>query len=301
MKQISLAIDGTEYIVRIEQKISQRADAPRLVVIAYQPNQRASDVLRVCLQAIRQFTPGEHELWVVDNNSPPENIAWLLEWPGINVIRNLTSPIPPQARHLTRRIWYSLLGRDQQRQWGSYANAIALEIATRVIDPQTQLMMTLHMDTMPCHEGWLPYLQSKIKGKTAAAGVRMDTSRVPEGVLHVLGYLFDFQLFKQLNLDFLPHLPQYDVGDRVTVALREAGYDVFACPNTIWQPALIDDIPVSSPLHQLPVDRAFDNDGNVIFLHLGRAVRKSVAERHSGISVEEWIAFANTLLASGSS
>lgn len=295
----SLLVDGNDYRIDVKVQVSQPVSAPRLVVVAYQPNQRASDVLRACLRAIQKFTPGEYELWIVDNNSPPEHVDWLRGWPYINVIRNLTPPIPPQAKRFPQRFWRSLFGRQQQREWGSYANAAALEIAARIIDPQSHFLMTLHMDTMPCHENWLPYLQSKVIGKVAAAGVRMDNVRVPDGVLHVLGYLVDFQRFRQLNLDFWPQLPQYDVGDRVTVALRQAGSDVFACPNTIWQPALIEGIPVSSPLHHLSVDRAFDEDGNVIFLHLGRAVRKSVEGHHSGISVDEWLAFADVLMASG--
>ncbi|MCB9422439.1 MAG: hypothetical protein H6667_21730 [Ardenticatenaceae bacterium] len=298
MKQTSLEIDGGQYSVHVTMNTVQPVSAPRLVVVAYQPNQRASDVLRACLRAIQKFTPGEHELWVVDNNSPAEHADWLQAWPDINVIRNLTPPIPPQAKRFPRRLWRSFWGRRQQREWGSYANAAALEIAARIIDPQSYLMMPLHMDTMPCHENWLPYLQSKVTGNVAAAGVRMDMVRVSEGVLHVLGYLVDFQRFRQLNLDFWPQLPQYDVGDRVTVALRQAGYNVFACPNTIWQPALIEEIPVSSPLRHLPVDRALDDDGNVIFLHLGRAVRKSVEGHHSGLSVDEWLVFADELMAS---
>jgi hypothetical protein len=50
----------------------------------------------------------------------------------------------------------------------------------------------------------------------------------------------------------------------------------------------------------LPVDRALDDDGNVIFLHLGRGVRKSALRSSKGVTVEEWIDFADTyLLASG--
>ena len=110
-----------------------------------------------------------------------------------------------------------------------------------------------------------------------------------EGVLHVLGYMVDFQLFTKLGLDFLPDLPRFDVGDRVTVALREAGYEVFACDNTLWKPILEEKIPASSPLRQFHVDRSFDDDGNVIFLHLGRGVRKSIGAHRRGTTADEWI------------
>jgi len=154
--------------------------------------------------------------------------------------------------------------------------------------------MMLHMDTMPCHVGWLSFLQSTLGSSVRAAGVRMDRFRVSEGVLHVLGYLVDFQLLRHLHLDFLPHLPGYDVGDRVTVALREAGYDVFACRNTHKDPELVDRISASSPLRNLHVDRSFDDDGNVIFLHLGRGVHKASGTTYTGKTTpEEWIRFAD--------
>ena len=98
--------------------------------------------------------------------------------------------------------------------------------------------MTLHMDTMPCRTGWLSFLQSELGDGIGAAGVRMDRARTPEGVLHVLGCLVDFQLFRRLKLDFLPQLPQYDVGDRVTRALREAGYGVFVSDLVVGEEIL---------------------------------------------------------------
>jgi hypothetical protein len=82
------------------------------------------------------------------------------------------------------------------------------------------------------------------------------------------------------------------VGDRVTVALREAGYDVFACRNTLWQPELIEEIPPASPLRYFGVDRSFDDEGNIIFLHLGRGVRKAADGYSSSTTVEAWIRFA---------
>ena len=116
--------------------------------------------------------------------------------------------------------------------------------------------------------------------------------------MHVLGCLVDFQLFRQLNLDFLPRLPQYDVGDRVTVALREAGYGVFACRNTLWDAELVHAIPPSSPLRLLNVDRSIDDEGHVIFLHLGRGIRKSFGESGAGTTPEEWVNFAEEHLLS---
>ena len=248
-------------------------------------------MLRVCIRAIQHFTAEAHELWIVDNNSPEEHCSWLVDWERVNVVYNRTEPRPP-APSQKRGGLLSKLKSNANQAAGSWANAIALEIAAQVIDTDSRYMMSMHMDTMPCHPGWLSHLTSKIEGKTAAAGVRMDTGRTPEGVLHCLGMLVDFQRFRELELDFKPQLPRYDVGDRITVDLRTHGFEVFACPNTMWQPELTENLPATSPFLELTRDRAFDDNGNVIFLHMGRGVSKATGKQRAGATPEEWIRFA---------
>lgn len=291
-----LHIDGRIYRVQVNRQVTQPVQAPRLAIVSYQPNNIAQSVLRVCIQTIQRYTPEPHELWVVDNNSPWKNVTWLLQWPDLNVVLNRTEPLAADRRGLRAR----LQGKAKQYFFGSYANAIGLELAVRLIDPQSHYLMTLHMDTMPCREGWLSYLLSKFDDGIGAVGVRMGKKRVPEGVLHILGCLVDFQLFRKFNMDFMPHPPRYDVGDRITVALREAGYDVFACRNTFTEPHLIEIIPSSSPLRHLRMDRYFDDDDNVFFLNLGRGISKSTGRYpHPNKTMpEEWVDFAEKHLLS---
>ena len=294
----SVRVDGRQYSLQMLRKKAQPAEVPRLVVVAYQPNIAACDIVRVCVQAIQRYTPVPHELWVIDNCSPKENVAWLIEQPDINVALNRTWPLPPEGRTILGR-WRSRKGLNT---WGSYGNAVGLELAVRLIHPETRYLMTLHMDTMPCHIDWLPFLQSKLSDRIRAAGVRMDRARTPEGVLHVLGYLVDYQTFRHLGLDFWPQMPQFDVGDRVTVALRDNGFDVYACRNTLWEPELAERISPDSPFRSFQVDRSFDDEANVIFLHLGRGVTKSIGLPRRGETPEKWIQFAEThLLSAGSS
>jgi hypothetical protein len=284
----NLSIDDRIYDVEVIQRMTQPQDAPRLAIVSRQQNETAVELVRACIDAVQYFTPEPHELWVIDNNSSEENLQWLRARTDVNIAFNRTEPLPREAR--------TSLGQatdaDEQLTWDSYANAIGMEIAVRLIHPGTTRLMSLHMDTMPCRSGWLSYVNSKITGNVGAAGMRMDRTRTPDGVLHVLGYMVDFQLFQRLGLDYLPDLPLLDVGDRVTLKLREAGYGVFACPNTLWEPDLAEKIPPSSPLRNFRVDRAFDDEGNVIFLHLGRGVRKSLGLHQSGTPAEEWVTMA---------
>lgn len=285
-----IPIDGREYNVEIHRMVSMPPDAPRLVVISSLRNSVAVSLLDACLDSINRFTAEPHEVWVVDNNSPQSNLNRLLERSEINVVLNRSEPLPPEARNLQAS------GPGDQLNWGSYANAVGLELAARLIDPDSSYFMSMHMDTLACREGWMSFLKNKLRNGIAAAGVRMDRTRTPEGVLHVLGYMVDFQVFRRLNLNFFPELPAFDVGDLVTVKLRATGHGIFACPNTVWEPDLVKEMPESSLLRALNVDRAFDDEGNVIFLHLGRGVRRSTGEHRKGTSVEEWLSAAGNLI-----
>jgi len=282
------AIDGRNYELRVRRPVRLDPSAPRLVVVAHQETPIATELLRVCIDAVRRFTPEPHELWVVDNNSPIEAAEKLLDEPDVNVILNRTEPLPAEALTADR----GLVNTARQLTWGSYANAIGLELAVRCIDPLSACLMTMHMDVMPCRSGWLTFLRSKLHNGVAAAGVRLDRTRTPEGVLHVLGYMVDYQAFRRLELDFFPELPAYDVGDLVTVRLRRAGHGIFACRNTLWEPELIAILPEDPPLRDFSVDRSLDDDGNPIFLHLGRGVRRARGEPVKGVDVQDWIRFA---------
>jgi hypothetical protein len=125
----------------------------------------------------------------------------------------------------------------------------------------------------------------------------MDRGRVPAGVLHVLGMLMDYSIVQRLGLDFFPDLPTYDVGDRITMGLRAAGYEVFACRNTFTDPTLTAMLPPGSPYAGLGVDRSLDDDGQVIFMHLGRGLPKTANRLDRGVSAAAWVEFAQTHLA----
>jgi hypothetical protein len=294
MERRDLEIDRRMYAIDVHRRTHAPVGAPRLVVVGYQPNPVAREILRLCLDSIRAFTATPHELWVVDNASPAELSAWLADEDGVNVVFNRTRPREPAP----------LLGRYVAKPVSnglpSYANGTALEIAARVIDPQSRFMMTLHMDTMACHPEWLDYLLAQFSARRRGVGVRLDTMRVR--TLHVLGMMFDFQQFAPLRMSFLPDLPAYDVGDGISIALERAGYELWACRNTHTDPRLADALPANSPFRRLHVDRALNDRNEVIFTHLGRGILKTEEGAIDGKTTpEDWLAQGRDLLATRTS
>ncbi len=258
-----------ECLVRINK--NSNPIVPRLVIPSKLLNGKSVELLRLCIQTIRKYTK-QYELWIVDNNSPEEYVSEFLDLQDINFVLIKTN----------------ILGG------GSYENAVALEIAAELIAKDTKHLMTLHQDIVVCKDGWLEDMTSRIKGNVKAVGVREDKVRVKEGILHVLGYVIDFQLFKELQLSFKPELPNFDVGDRVIYDFKEKGFEYFAYANTIWNAELVNKMPASSPFKKINVDRAIDDEDDVFFMHLGRGVLKSqgqIANEDKGIDL--WIKFVN--------
>lgn len=286
-----VAVCGQRYKVQVLRRKFCDGAAPRLVVISFLNSEQAWNILQTCLQSIRRYTPEPHELWVVDNGSSSRFTDRLRKESDINLILNDVNPMPKSTLR-------QLLFNKGNRYRGSYANAVALEIAASIIDADTQVMMTFHMDTMVCQKGWLSYLRSHLTDEVRCVGVRMDEVR--QRVVHVLGMLFDFSLFRPLGLSFQHNMPLYDAGDAISITLREAGYGLWACRNTLWSPGLIDLLPKDSPYRRLTVDRALNDENEVIFMHLGRGVIKSAGEAVAGkTTAEDWVGFGKAIVLGG--
>jgi hypothetical protein len=278
--QRGVTIERTRYDVEVLARA--RADDPDAVAIVV-PCHEAFELTRACLEALRRFTDVPHEVWVVDNASSPATVARLRADTSANLILNRTAPW--KRRGLLGRVlpWY------RQAGGGSIANGVALELAASVLSPR--FMFVMHNDAMPIKRGWLGYLLSRLDARTRGAGMRQDPTRVHAA--HQSGLLFDFSLFRPLQMSFMPGLPAYDVGDLVTVRLREAGYEVAICDNVYNQPALRARIPEGHWLAQVHCDIAFDGAGDPFYLHLGRG---TLRYSHPGgdhareLSLDDWLA-----------
>ena len=270
----TLRVDGRSYRLRVFRRVVESPSAVRVLIASYLPTTAAVEILEACIASVQRNTPEPHELWVIDNHSPRRNTQWLLDRPNLNVALSRTEPVPPQRRGF--RYWRD--GRPDQQAWGSYSNAVALELGARLIDPATRWVLAMHSDAMVLRPSWLTFLCGRTNGRVRAAA-----NFVSRGAGHVSGLFFDFQLFRQLGATFLPNIaphrdparPEYDVGDLVTLRFQEHGYGVWICENTYNEPELVCRIPAGDPLRHLQCDRSFNDRGEVFYVHLGRGVSKA--------------------------
>ncbi len=262
---------------RYEVSIRVEASDPDAVHIV-QPCHNSAELTDLSVGCIRKYTGIPYVLWLVDNCSDRETRDFLVGLEGVNVIFNRTKI----GSFL--RPWYRI------SYGGSLANAVALELAARIIDGKYVFVM--HNDCVPCREGWLAYLKSRLNDEVKIAGVRQDPGRVR--AMHQSGFLFDFTLYGKLSLTFMHNMPTYDVGDQITAGLLDGGYRYFVCKNTYNNPetaAWLDRETCPDFMREYVFDKCFDDTREPIYLHLGRGTMANREDslKEKRLSREEWV------------
>lgn len=275
-------IDGVTYSVKIHKRQNFQKTATQILIPTFITSEQGVLMVRLCLESIQKRTHEPYEIWVVDNTSPKHFNSWLLAFPEINIVFNETEPKNP--------FWGN-------KSDGSYANAIALELVLDYLPKNAPTLFTMHSDVFVTSEKWLSCFQGKLQKSVGAVGFRRDEHRVQ--AIHVAGMLVDYKLFQKLNMSFLPNMRQerfsnfkeYDVGDQVTLALEKNNYKTAHFENSFNNPQVIKKINKKDALRNFDVDRVFSDDGEVLYLHLGRGTVKASNQYQDKkkVAAEDWI------------
>jgi len=312
----SINLDGSRYSIDVSL-VGDRLLAPSvqqpetrmdIVVPVFIPNESAFELASVCLESLSNFCPDNINIWAVDNNSPSGTSSELSKIPRVNVITNHTEPRSPRVGRLLpklRMVRNKLLQNRESRQLqmfdGSYANAIAIEIALAVIGHVAENVITLHSDTVITRHTSINEFLRHLDGNVRAVGYRRDPGRAH--ALHVAGLLFDWPAVQALGGKFFPEdvtqsqkTDGYDCGDLVTILLEQSGFKTVALKNTYNDPSLESQIKPDDPFRDLKVDRVLDESGNVVFAHLGRGTSMAFGGElnSSRVSPRDWVNFVRT-------
>lgn len=277
MKTAIIGGKGYRYGVLIKNE-EKDPDAIHIV----QPCHNSIELTDLSVNCIKKYTESPYVLWLVDDSSNRRTRNFISQIEDVNVIFNHT------------KIGSSLRPKCRVPYGGSLANAVALELAAKEID--CKYMFVMHNDCLPVKRGWLLYLKSKLNDKVKIAGVSQDATRVK--AMHQSGFIFDFELYKKFNLSFMHNMPIYDVGDQITSGLVEGGYEYFVCRNTFNNPetvSLLNEENSPDFLRDYHFDKCFDDDGNLIYLHLGRGAKifRDFFLKGERLSKKEWIRSVN--------
>ena len=144
-----------------------------------------------------------------------------------------------------------------------------------------------HNDVVACHADWMNYLVSKIDEQTPLVGVREH-----DDAAHVIGVLVETKLAKSVSM--YPKLNCWDVGDKMTHYCNENGLKYFICNNTNNNPEAVNQIKAEN-YKNVPVDRVLNDDGDVIYMHLGRGTDKQFNKyfKRGKLFIPSWKEFIN--------
>jgi hypothetical protein len=165
--------------------------------------------------------------------------------------------------------------------FASHINAEALEIG-RIVS-KSEYIFVAHNDVLAYRKDFMSYLMSKLDEGHDLAGLGKDNIRI--NAIHVSGFLFKRSNFS--SCPFLPdRFPEIDVGDQFT----ESATNPFCTRNSINDRSLLPQIHEKYPeVKNIPGDKAIDEDGNLLYIHMGRGSTKT--ER-----LPTWISLGNSVL-----
>jgi len=303
MLKSEIVINNRKYNVEIIKRNKEKSSDIVIATVTYIKSKVALEMTKAAIASIKKFTNVDYELWIVDNNSPEYFVKELTKIENVNFILNRTLPIPPLSfnENIFNLLWKLVKGDNIQLRYGAYANGLGLELIpyvfSHIFSYEPKYLFVMHNDILATKEGWLSYLISKINQEIK--GVALYTVNIRYKTMHVSGLLFDFSLFNKLKMSFLPDYPRYsyDAGDLITIRLREHGYSYFICPNTYNNPSLITKIPENSPFRLHSV-KAFDDNGNITFMHMGRGTPKAmkIYKKSGKTYPDQWLKFARNFL-----
>jgi len=271
-------IDTKAGAFRVRQLTDVRHDGARTTVVIV--NSLTSRMTLNALHSFRKFNDVPTDYVVVDNFSEQWVLDDLVREAGsfASIVSNYGQPQSIKLGH-----------------WDSLLNAIGVDIGSRFV--RTDLGFVCHNDVLACRRGWLRHLESKITPSVRGAAFLKDNGRI--NAMHVSGYMYDAALYNRDVADWYPVRGGWDVGDHYTQFLRDMGVDYHVCPCTHNDPTIV---PKSDPTtawsRPIRSDRCLDDDGNVVYMHMGRGSLKSLGgySQPGKTTHEEWVDFGRWII-----
>jgi hypothetical protein len=261
---------NTDYNLEIRQDKATSNDSVKIIIVSYMFNEQSTKLTKLAVQSIKRFTKENHEIWISDNNSPIENFQWVIDDKEINYVRNLNA-------------------KNYKESNDSFLNALGIEIGLKNINQDTENVVLMHSDIVVAHDNWLPFIKNKLNNTVKGVGLLIDNSRI--NAMHISGTIFSFDVYQKHKADVRPRLPDLDVGDDITQKIRNNDFKYEYCRNSHNDTAVVDLISDKSVFKDMACDRTIDDNGNVIFAHLGRGRAKSdqTYDKPNRTTASQWI------------
>ena len=103
--------------------------------------------------------------------------------------------------------------------------------------------------------------------------------------------MWNYKAFLKLNLSFLPDLPTFDVSEKAIYTAKKNNYKIVALKNSFNDRSVLDVIEKKYN-DIIGVDISINDNNEVMFLHLGRGILKSVNKyrlKENFVSIKKWL------------
>ena len=269
-----------------------------IIFASYQPNKIASDLLRVALNSLSKIDLENCSVWIIDVASPnSENLVKHSEFKKFNFLYVKFLP-----QDLNKNIFQKILNflSLRSKREGSFINSWSIHFALNYfknISYDPKYFLTLQTDIIFTSYNILGNLKLKLEQNKnlIAAGFREQPNLGKKyKILHSLGCMWNYDLFKKLNLNLYPKFPDFDLAEYAIAKSLDKGYETYSLKNARTDKSLINNIKEEKYQHLGDgVDICLNENSDVVFLHLGRGISKSLDNKDNNkkFTAKEWISW----------
>ncbi len=177
---------------------------------------------------------------------------------------------------------------------GSIANGLGIELAKKYIT--TDYTFLCHSDVCVTSKKFFTELENKGNEGFCVVGLSKDTIRI--GAAHASGLLVSTHILKDTSV--MPDLPRLDVCDRLTEYCNDNTLPVSIFSNTYNDRSLVRELEgiYKDMGEACGVDRSISDDGEVIYMHLGRGTPKAHNKyfKPGKITHDKWLTICSEIL-----
>ena len=250
------------------------------------PTFRSPHLADIFVRSFEKFKPENLDIkYVIVENSDDESYRDHV----LSLAKNITWIQNPGVTHT-----FTDAKTGTENSEGSKANGLGVDKALE--HAETEYVFIAHCDTCVTSQNFFYSIISKVEEGNVLVGTVLDPSRI--SAVHISGLLIKTEIAKKVDI-----MPVYekekmimDVGDTYTKYCRDNNLPHYCFPNTFNENSLVDNL--EEKFKSFHVDRALDQNGNVMFMHLGRGIEKThnTYKKPNRVYLPGWYNFCNSLL-----
>jgi hypothetical protein len=172
----------------------------------------------------------------------------------------------------------------------SAANAEGVTVGLKFVT--SEYVFIAHCDTIVTNSSFFTNMFNQVSEGKKLIGTVFDPCRI--FAIHISGLLVDTALANSVS--YYPiyddnNKMTHDTGDLLTERCRQDSIESICFPNTFNYPELIDSL--SDKFKNFHVDRSLDENGEVMFMHLGRGIPKmnKTYLKPNRVYFDDWVRF----------